>query len=77
MLSKTSGAREPEEEAPLLPDGHPHRKETPLPITQVLVLLLLLLSEPLTSISIRPYINQACPSIIIKSVTNRNEHISL
>ncbi|KAN0136114.1 major facilitator superfamily [Lactarius tabidus] len=54
----TSGAREPEEETPLLPNGHPHRKETPLPITQILVLLLLQLSEPMTSFSIRPYINQ-------------------
>jgi MFS family permease len=58
MFSKISGASEPEEEAPLLPDGHPHRKATPLPITQILVLLLLQLSEPITSISIRPYINQ-------------------
>ncbi|KAH9036525.1 MFS general substrate transporter [Lactarius pseudohatsudake] len=33
-------------------------EETPLPITQIVVLLLLQLTEPITSLSIRPYINQ-------------------
>ncbi|KAN0130269.1 major facilitator superfamily transporter [Lactarius tabidus] len=47
-----------EEERPLLHDENPPRKETPLPITQVLVLLLLQISEPLMSFSIRPYINE-------------------
>ncbi|KAF8267053.1 major facilitator superfamily domain-containing protein [Lactarius quietus] len=58
MFSRRSGAREPEEESPLLRDANPLRKETPLPTSQILILLLLLLSEPITSSSIRPYINQ-------------------
>ncbi|KAH9052780.1 MFS general substrate transporter [Lactarius vividus] len=49
---------EPEEETPLLLDSNPPRIETPLPITQIVVLLLLLLTEPITSLSIRPYVNQ-------------------
>jgi MFS family permease len=48
----------PDEETPLLRDGNLQRKETPLPLAQILVLLLLQLSEPITSSSIRPYINQ-------------------
>ena len=76
MFANTSGAREAEEEAPLLHDGNSLRKEIPLPITQILVLLLLQLAEPMTSTSIRPYINQVCPSIIVKAVI-RNVYISL
>ncbi|KAI9435199.1 MFS general substrate transporter, partial [Lactarius indigo] len=34
------------------------RTETPLPITQITILLLLQITEPITSLSIRPYINQ-------------------
>ncbi|KAH9170240.1 MFS general substrate transporter [Lactarius sanguifluus] len=45
-------------ETPLLRDANTPRKETPLPITQIVVLLLLQLTEPITSLSIRPYINQ-------------------
>ncbi|KAI9452887.1 MFS general substrate transporter [Lactarius psammicola] len=48
----------PDEETPLLHDRNAPRKETPLPITQIVVLLLLQLSEPITSLSINPYINQ-------------------
>ncbi|KAF8267045.1 major facilitator superfamily domain-containing protein [Lactarius quietus] len=48
----------PDEETPLLRDGNVPRKETPLPITQIFVLLLLQLSEPIMSLSINPYINQ-------------------
>jgi len=48
----------PNEETPLLRDRNAPRKETPLPITQIVVLLLLQLSEPITSLSIGPYINQ-------------------
>ncbi|KAI9443966.1 MFS general substrate transporter [Lactarius indigo] len=48
----------PDEETPLLRDENAPRKATPLPITQILVLLLLQLSEPITSVSINPYINQ-------------------
>jgi hypothetical protein len=55
---KSQGAPEYDEETPLLHDGNAPRKGTPLPITQIAVLLLLQLTEPLTSISIRPYINQ-------------------
>ncbi|KAI9443931.1 MFS general substrate transporter, partial [Lactarius indigo] len=47
-----------DEETPLLHDGNVPRKETPLPVTQIVVLLLLQLAEPLTSLSINPYINQ-------------------
>ncbi|KAH8993663.1 major facilitator superfamily domain-containing protein [Lactarius deliciosus] len=48
----------PDEETPLLHDGNAPRKETPLPVTQIVVLLLLQLAEPITSLSINPYINQ-------------------
>ncbi|KAN0136120.1 major facilitator superfamily [Lactarius tabidus] len=48
----------PNEETPLLRDRNAPRKETPLPITQIVVLLLLQLSEPITSLSINPYINE-------------------
>jgi hypothetical protein len=53
-----TGVLEPQEETPVLGNGNSLRKETPLPITQILVLLLLQLSDPITSFSIRPYINQ-------------------
>ncbi|KAF8268162.1 MFS general substrate transporter [Lactarius quietus] len=49
---------DPEEETPLLSNENSPRKETPLPVTQILVLLLLQLSEPLMSFSIRPYVNE-------------------
>ncbi|KAH9026663.1 major facilitator superfamily domain-containing protein, partial [Lactarius hengduanensis] len=49
---------EPQEETPLLRDGNTPRTETPLPITQIVVLLLLQLAEPITSLSINPYVNQ-------------------
>ncbi|KAI9455178.1 MFS general substrate transporter [Lactarius psammicola] len=48
----------PDEETPLLRDGNAPRKETPLPVTQIVVLLLLQLAEPITSLAINPYINQ-------------------
>jgi hypothetical protein len=54
----TQRTLEPEEATPLLRDENPPRKETPLPFAQILVLLLLQLTEPITSLSIRPYINQ-------------------
>ena len=57
------GTPEPEEETPLLRDGNAPRTETPLPMTQILVLLLLQLCEPITSHSIKPYINQVRSSI--------------
>jgi hypothetical protein len=57
-----------DEETPLLRDVNPQRKETPLPLAQILVLLLLQLSEPITSSSIRPYINQVRSSIPITQV---------
>jgi hypothetical protein len=50
-----------DEETPLLRTiGKAPRRETPLPVTQILVLLLLQLAEPITSLSINPYINQVC-----------------
>ncbi|KAH9005430.1 MFS general substrate transporter [Lactarius hatsudake] len=52
------GSPEPEEETPLLRDGYTSRAKTPLPITQIAILLLLQLCEPITSHSIKPYINQ-------------------
>ncbi|KAH9169222.1 MFS general substrate transporter [Lactarius sanguifluus] len=52
------GTSEPQEETPLLRDGNTPPTKTPLPITQIVVLLLLQLAEPITSLSINPYINQ-------------------
>ncbi|KAH9054528.1 MFS general substrate transporter [Lactarius vividus] len=52
------GTPEPEEETPLLRGGNTPRARTPLPITQIVILLLLQLCEPITSQSIKPYINQ-------------------
>jgi hypothetical protein len=65
MYPRSQGIPEPEEETPLLRGENPIRKETPLPITQILVLLLLQTTEPLMSFSIRPYINQVRSSISI------------
>jgi hypothetical protein len=64
MSSRRFHGPNPEEETPLLRDETPPRKkETPLPITQILVLLLLQISEPLMSFSIRPYINEVRSSV--------------
>jgi hypothetical protein len=49
-----------DEETPLLHAGNAPQKATPLPVTQISILLLLLLAEPITSLSINPYINQVC-----------------
>jgi hypothetical protein len=49
-----------DEETPLLHAGNAPQKATPLPATQISILLLLLLAEPITSLSINPYINQVC-----------------
>ena len=59
---------EPEEETPLLRDRNLPRKETPLPTTQILVLLLLQLCEPITSQLINPYINQVRSSIPVTQI---------
>ena len=49
----------PNEETPLLPKGErAPRKATPLPKFQIAIVLLLQLCEPITSLSIYPYINQ-------------------
>lgn len=53
-----------DEETPLLQNANAQRKATPLPVTQISILLLLLLAEPITSLSINPYINQVCVSYI-------------
>ncbi|KAH9054524.1 MFS general substrate transporter [Lactarius vividus] len=55
---RSPDALESHEGTPLLHDGDTPRTETPLPITQIFVLLLLQLCEPMTSLSINPYINQ-------------------
>ncbi|KAI0260280.1 major facilitator superfamily domain-containing protein [Gloeopeniophorella convolvens] len=47
-----------DEETPLIQRENARREPTPLPVTQILVLLLLQLAEPITSLSISPYINQ-------------------
>ncbi|KAH9039475.1 MFS general substrate transporter [Lactarius deliciosus] len=57
-MPHTKSRGTPDEETPLLRDGNAPRKATPLPITQIVVLLLLQLAEPITSLSINPYINQ-------------------
>jgi len=47
------------EHIPLLPQAkrvHP----TPLPTGQLFALLLLMIAEPVTSLSIMPYINEVC-----------------
>jgi hypothetical protein len=75
MPRKTSQGT-PDEETPLLRDGNRQRKETPLPLAQILVLLLLQLAEPITSSSIRPYINQVRSSIPITTVVS-NDSLSL
>jgi hypothetical protein len=59
--TRTESQGAPDEETSLLRDGKPQRKETPLTLAQILVLLLLQLCEPITSQSIKPYINQVRP----------------
>src|ERR1700761_6875781 len=71
---------DPQEETPLLHDinttGSAPRSETPLPITQVTILFLLQLCEPIASQSIKPYINQVRLSIHTISAIG-NDHFSL
>ena len=64
-MSHTKSHRAPDEETSLLSDGNLEPKETPLPLAQILVLLLLQLCEPITSQSIKPYINQVCSVISV------------
>ena len=47
-----------DEETPLLHDDSAQRKPTPLPKTQLFLLLLVRLAEPITSHSISPYISE-------------------
>ncbi|KAH9164621.1 hypothetical protein EDB89DRAFT_402592 [Lactarius sanguifluus] len=47
-----------DEETPLLHDGGAQRKPTPLPKTQLFLLLLVRLAEPIASHSISPYISE-------------------
>ncbi|KAN0140331.1 major facilitator superfamily [Lactarius tabidus] len=60
MSPKRSLGLQPDsdEETPLLRNRNAQQTETPLPITQVVVLVLLQLCEPIASQSIRPYITQ-------------------
>jgi hypothetical protein len=74
--SQGTPAADPEEETPLLRNRNAPRSETPLPITQVTLLFLLQLCEPIAAQSIRPYINQARLSIYIISAIG-NVHLSL
>ena len=55
----------PDEETPLLHDQDAPRRETPLPVTQIAILLLLQLSESITFLSISPYVNQVHTSMPI------------
>jgi len=48
---------ENDEHTPLLQQ---HRKPTPLPRAQTFSLLLLMIAEPLMSLSIMPYVNEVC-----------------
>ena len=77
---RSQPAPELDEETPFLHesqhDGNPSPKETPLPITQITVLLLVQLTEPLTSLAIRPYINLVRSTIPITQ-TVRDVCISL
>ena len=50
---------EDDEETPLFNHG-PLNKPTPLPIAQVSILVLPIIAEAVSSLSISPYINQVC-----------------
>ncbi len=65
---RSQGTPEPQEETPLLRDRNAPRTKTPLPITQIVILLFLQLCEPITAHSIKPYINQVRSLIPITSV---------
>ena len=65
---RSQPAPELNEETPLLHDANQSRRETPLPIAQITILLLVQLTEPLTSLAIRPYINQVRLPIPITQV---------
>lgn len=60
------------EETALLPERQPKRKPTtvtPLPKFQIAILLILLLTEPITSQCIYPFINKVCTHFIPGTVT--------
>jgi hypothetical protein len=46
------------ETSPLLREAPQTKQKTPLPIMQISILMLVLLAEPIASMSIYPYINQ-------------------
>ena len=54
-----------DEETPLLHDDDAQRKPTPLPKTQLFLLLLVRLAEPIASHSISPYISEVGPHLLI------------
>ncbi|KAI0275665.1 major facilitator superfamily domain-containing protein [Russula aff. rugulosa BPL654] len=64
-MSPRSSQDTVDEETPLLHNANAPRKATPLPVTQISILLLLLLAEPITSLSINPYINQLVSELSI------------
>ncbi|KAI9437152.1 MFS general substrate transporter [Lactarius indigo] len=68
---RSQGTPEPREETPLLHNENAPRTETPLPITQIIILLLCQLAEPITSLSINPYVNQLVRELPIVSGDER------
>ena len=58
MPLATSSQVVADEETPLIHDNGARRKPTPLPKTQLFLLLLVRLAEPITSHSISPYISE-------------------
>ncbi|KAN0136219.1 efflux pump azaL [Lactarius tabidus] len=54
-----------DEETPLLHDDGAQRKPTPLPKTQLFLLLLVRIAEPITSLSISPYISELVSELSI------------
>jgi hypothetical protein len=51
----------PDEETPLLSQEQHNPKRTHIPWTQILLLLILQLAEPLTSLVIAPFAPEVCP----------------
>ncbi|KAF8266410.1 major facilitator superfamily domain-containing protein [Lactarius quietus] len=65
MSPPTSPQVVPDEETPLLHDEGAQRKPTPLPKTQLFILLLVRLADPVTAYSISPYISELVSQLSI------------
>ncbi|KAH9158769.1 major facilitator superfamily domain-containing protein, partial [Lactarius sanguifluus] len=65
MAPATSSQVIADEETPLLHDSGAQRKPTPLPKTQLFLLLLVRLAEPIASYSISPYISELVSGLSI------------